>query len=63
MEEKFLPPELFCRVHRSYIVNMMHIDGFDSKEIHMKNGDRIPVSKPKEFRAAYNAFNFRIMSD
>ena len=40
-----LPQDMFVEVHRSYIVNMRHVTGFDGKEIVMADGKRIPVSR------------------
>ncbi len=62
LEKKFLPSELFFRTHRSYSVNLLHVDGYDTENVYLKNGEKIPLSRFKEFRAVYNAFNFRIMT-
>lgn len=40
-----LSQDMFMEVHRSYIVNMRHVTGFDGKEIIMTDGKRIPVSR------------------
>ena len=47
--EKHLNPTIFCRVHRSYILNIRHIDrldpvGRERYEAVLRNGIRIPVS-------------------
>jgi len=42
-EEK-LPPEIFVRVHRSYIVNINCVTGFEGNCLHVGK-DRVPVSK------------------
>lgn len=34
----------FAQPHKSYLVNLWHIDYLTSKEIWMTNGDRIPIS-------------------
>lgn len=60
LETKYLSPELFCRVHRSYIVNMMHIASYDKKRIVMKSGDKVDVSRFKAFQQAYRDFNFKL---
>jgi two-component system LytT family response regulator len=33
--EKILPPDDFCRIHRSYIVGLAHIEWFDKKVVHV----------------------------
>jgi hypothetical protein len=48
--EYFLPRDSFIRCHRSFIVNVNHIkaiypDTHSTFILHMKNGDRIPVSQ------------------
>lgn len=48
--EKLLPQPLFIRVHRSYLVNVDHIDRLDpyGKNDHvalLKDGSRVPVSR------------------
>ncbi len=44
-----LPPKKFYRAHKSYIVNVDHIDAINSKDI-MINNNLIPISKDfKEF--------------
>jgi DNA-binding LytR/AlgR family response regulator len=35
--EKILPPELFCRVHRGYIVAIGRIISFDNKFVYLAN--------------------------
>lgn len=49
----------FFRCHRSYIVNIYHIASFNSKEIQMRSGTCISISKTvrKDFENAY----FRLM--
>jgi len=42
--EKMLPSELFCRVHRSYIVSLEHICRFDNELVYI--GDqKIPLAE------------------
>ena len=45
----------FFRCHRSYIVNMKNIIAYTNKEITVRSGSRIPVSRSchKEFEVAY----------
>ena len=48
--ENQLNPARFCRVHRSYIVNLKYIKKLenvtrDSKVLFLSNGQKIPVSR------------------
>jgi len=58
IESGYLPENVFFKVHRSYIVNLMYVDSFDRKNITMKNGAVIPLSRTKEFKEAFVNFNF-----
>lgn len=58
IEQGYLPENIFFKVHRSYIVNMMYVESFDRKNITMKNGAVIPMSRTNEFREAFVNFNF-----
>ncbi len=42
--EQNLNPELFLRVHKSYIVSIPHIDSIENSELHLKDF-RIPISR------------------
>ncbi|MCQ2463617.1 MAG: LytTR family DNA-binding domain-containing protein [Clostridia bacterium] len=53
LENGFLPKNIFFKIHRSYIVNMLHVDSFNSREVTMKNGDVLPLTQFKEFKSAY----------
>ena len=59
-EEKLIPNKEFFKCHRSYIVNINHIDKYTSKEIRMHNGSFIPISRSyqKDFEFAYYATLF-----
>lgn len=48
----------FLRCHRSYIVNMNHINEIDSESFVMKNGDFVPMRKNgrKEVKIAFSRF-------
>ena len=50
----------FYRCHRSYIVNIHHIDTYTLKEIKMHSGCRIPIARSchKEFETAYFSVTF-----
>jgi DNA-binding LytR/AlgR family response regulator len=43
MEDQIKTP-LFFRIHRSYIVNINHIESFGFKQLTLKNKLEIPVS-------------------
>lgn len=45
----------FCKCHRSYIVNIHHIDSYSHSEIVMRSGYRVPISRScqKSFEAMY----------
>ena len=45
----------FFRCHRSYMVNLQRIDSYTQKEIRMRSGARIPISRKyqKDFEIAY----------
>lgn len=43
-----LPSRLFCQVHRSYVVNLSHVQSFDGTDVIMENGARIPVSRHRQ---------------
>jgi len=42
--EKILPAEIFCKVHRSYIVSLEHTSRFDNEFIYIGN-KKIPISE------------------
>lgn len=58
LEEKYLPKQLFFRVHRCYIVNMLHIKASTYETVELTGGTVLPLKKPREFRQAYSDFNF-----
>jgi len=43
--EKYLPPDLFCRTHRKYIVALDHVKNVSRSDITVTGGDEIPLSK------------------
>jgi DNA-binding LytR/AlgR family response regulator len=45
--EHRLPPQFFCRCHRSYIVNLKYVSSYDHQEITLQNGARIFISRSK----------------
>ena len=50
----------FFRIHRSYIVNMLHVRSYDVKSVMMTNGDVLPL-KAKDFAKIYRCFIFNEM--
>jgi len=42
--EKILPTEIFCKVHRSYIVSLEHTTKFDNEFVYVGNR-KIPISE------------------
>lgn len=60
-EDKLTLEDGFFKCHRSYLVNINYIDTYTTKEIRMRSGYRIPVSRncQSEFEAAYFAYTFR----
>lgn len=57
LETDYLPKEMFCRIHRSFIINMLHVDSYDSKKVRLKNGIELPI-KIKDFRQIYREYAF-----
>jgi len=57
LEEK-VSGDSFFRCHKSFLVNMKHIDSFTHSDITLQNGMRVPVSrqKYKPFCEAYTDF-------
>lgn len=41
---EFLPQDLFFRVHKSYIVNSLHVDLIENEEVRIR-GERIPIGE------------------
>ena len=48
---------LFCRIHRSFIVNMMYVRRYDSTSVEMENGEILPL-KVREFKDRYQDYIF-----
>lgn len=40
-----LPPERFCRVHKSFVVNIGMIDEVDTTHVHMTDGSKVPLGR------------------
>ena len=54
-EEKIAENKEFFKCHRSYIININHINAYTSKEVKMHSGRVIPISRSyqKAFESAY----------
>ena len=60
-EDKLTLTEGFYKCHRSYIVNINYIDTYTTKEIRMRSGYRIPISRncQADFENAYFSYTFK----
>lgn len=57
MERILAGTSSFYRIHRSYIVNMLHVKSYDAKNVMMDNGDVLPL-KAKDFAKVYRNYVF-----
>ena len=59
--EKLTITDGFFKCHRSYIVNINHIGTYTAKEIRMRSGYRIPISRncQSDFENTYFSYTFR----
>ena len=64
-ENTLLSSDGFFKCHRSYIVNVARIAAYTPKEITMRSGSRIPISRNfhKDFEAAYFELTFGLAGD
>ena len=37
----------FYRIHRGYLINLLHVEGYDRTEVRMANGDKLLLSRYK----------------
>jgi two-component system, LytTR family, response regulator len=60
--EKKLPPHLFCRIHRSYIISLRHASHFDAETVYLND---VPGSLPigKQYRGVLQQRLFVITDD
>lgn len=61
IQEVLLKYPVFFKPHRSYIINMQHVDHFNSKEIAMRNSTAlVPIARgvDKKFKCQYFKFMF-----
>jgi len=61
LEEELLSNPCFIKPHRSYIINMDHIDMLSQREIKMKSLALVPIAKAnyQTVKTAYIAFAFK----
>ena len=52
LETLFEPSRCFCRIHRSFIVNLQFVKEYDGKYVILKNGTDLPL-KSRGFKTAY----------
>ena len=45
LEEKLVGQ--FYRIHRGYLINLFHVEGYDKTEVRMANGDKLLLSRYK----------------
>jgi two-component system LytT family response regulator len=45
--QRYVPPELFFRIHKSFIVNIDHIKKYITRQVVMDNGDLLAVAEKK----------------
>jgi DNA-binding LytR/AlgR family response regulator len=48
--ERVLPRDLFCRIHRGYIVSIGKVLSFDNKYVYLPGGDKISIGE--QYRTA-----------
>lgn len=56
--DEYIPKSGFYKVHRSFVINLSHVASFSKKEVVMKNGDIIPISRKIDFQSVMNSFAF-----
>jgi DNA-binding LytR/AlgR family response regulator len=61
LEKELLSNPCFIKTHRSYIINMEHIDTISQKEIKMQSQDLVPMAKANcnTVKSTYIAFAFK----
>ena len=53
--ENNLPSKYFVKCHRSYIVNVKHINSITKNKVFLSNGMKIPISRSK-YKEVSDAF-------
>ena len=61
IEEELLSNPCFIKPHRSYIINMSHIETLSQKEIIMQSHSSVPIAKANfgAIKSAYISFSFK----
>lgn len=59
--EKRLECHGFCRIHKSYLVNMMYVDKMECYKVHMENGIELPIPREK-YRKVRESY-FKVMGE
>ena len=59
IEEAKLPKNIFCRIHRSYLVNFSHMEGIKTTELVMKGNRKLPISEKYRDAVKIAYANFR----
>ena len=60
IENLLSPGKIFCRIHRSFIINMMYVASYDAKSVKLTNGVVLPL-KNQNFQQIYRDYMFRQM--
>ena len=57
-EELKLPPDTFCRIHKSYLINFIHMKILTHRNVVMMNDKRLTISEPyrERVRGAYHHY-------
>ena len=61
LEEELLSNQCFIKPHRSYIINLDHIDTLSQREIKMRSFVIVPIAKAnyRNVKSAYLSFSFK----
>ena len=60
--EKQLPEKLFMRVHKQYIVNLLHIKSISASDIKLGNHTNIPISSAYRHALEHNLINKKTLT-
>jgi len=57
-EERRLPSDTFCRIHKSYLINFSHMKTLTHKDVMMINGKGFPISETyrEQVKTAYRRY-------
>jgi len=61
LEKELLPHSCFIKPHRSYIINMDHIDTINQREIKMRSQSIVPIARAnyRNVKTAYMTYAFK----